>query len=559
MGIIAVPPARLHPTLNPPDSVKLNPASWFAQQQTARVWHSNLTVGLTDLSQNQNHAITQGFGIGKQPSQFGSGVYGDVGADPIPALSGYSTPVGSAMLTGASAITMWGVVCFSDLTSPSETALIRAETYGSGADQYAFDLFPSTGVFRPLLTTSGTTGWSTGNDVTVSGLKTGELYLMLTRWQSGQVFETLVQQVGSALAGYLTNTLAPTGTIASNGVVPTNIGGMGYTGVGILTFPGWIYLAGVVGEYMPDGVVAELLADPFNYVLKPTNDLLPVHLSGGSGVALAGDSPQEQRATGTVSLSVPVAGISIQKAVGKGIANIGIPLAGDATVRQNTAGDLLISVPLDGNAIQRQLDSGTLSMATSISGQTKQSQSVLGALSISVTMAGDVIQRAYANGTLTNTAAGAISLTGYSLQTQIAHGLASIGVALSGHSLSVQSGDGKPTTLVPLSGVVAQAQLVSGGLGVKVDLLGHMLQKAISNASLSVSGGGGVSLSGHSTQHQSAESTMILQVVLSGKSVQESIAQGYLSGAGKLSIDPRYLITGLGRNFDITARRSLAL
>ena len=71
---------------------------------------------------------------------------------------------------------------------------------------------------------------------------------------------------------------------------------------------------------------------------------------------------------------------------------------------------------------------------------------------------------------------------------------------------------------------------------------------------------GGVSLSGHSTQHQAAESTMILQVVLSGKSVQESIAQGYLSGAGALSIDPRYLITGLGRNFDITALgRSFAL
>ena len=291
-------------------------------------------------------------------------------------------------------------------------------------------------------------------------------------------------------------------------------------------------------------------------IIQPVNssrNIIPIHISGGSGVALVGDSPQEQRATGTVSLSVPVAGISIQKAVGKGIANIGIPLAGDATVRQNTAGDLLISVPLDVVAIQRQLDSGTLSMATSISGQSKQSQSVLGSLSISVTMAGDAIQKAYANGTLTNTPAGAISLTGYSLQTQIAHGLASIGVALSGHSLSVQSGDGKPTTLVPLSGVVAQAQLVSGGLGVKVDLLGHMLQKAISNASLSVSGGGGVSLSGHSTQHQAAESTMTLQVVLSGKSVQESIAQGYLSGAGELSIDPRYLITGLGRNFDITA------
>ncbi|WP_297463059.1 hypothetical protein, partial [Ferrovum sp.] len=57
----------------------------------------------------------------------------------------------------------------------------------------------------------------------------------------------------------------------------------------------------------------------------------------------------------------------------------------------------------------------------------------------------------------------------------------------------------------------------------------------------------------HTDQHQSAESTMILQVVLSGKSVQESIAQGYLSGSGALSIDPRYLITGLGRNFDITA------
>ena len=60
---------------------------------------------------------------------------------------------------------------------------------------------------------------------------------------------------------------------------------------------------------------------------------------------------------------------------------------------------------------------------------------------------------------------------------------------------------------------------------------------------------GGVSLSGHTDQHQAAESTMMLQVVLSGKSGQESIVQGYLSVAGALSIDPRYLITALGRSF----------
>ena len=281
MGLIAVPSGRLQTAFNPAVPVKLNPASWFAQQQTARVWHSNASVGLTDLSQNQNHAITQGFGIGKQPSQFGSGVYGDVGANPIPALSGYSTPVGSAMMTGASAITMWGVVCFSDLSQSSETDLMRAEIFGSGSYQYAFDFFPATGVFRPLCTTSGTNGFSTGNDVTVSGLKTGELYLMLTRWQSGQVFETLVQPVGSALAGYLSNTLVPTGTITTNGATPTNIGGMGYNGAIIYTFPGWIYLAGVVGEYMPDGAVAELLRDPFNYTLRPAYRLFPLPTAGG--------------------------------------------------------------------------------------------------------------------------------------------------------------------------------------------------------------------------------------------------------------------------------------
>ena len=245
MGIIYTYPGKVRSGFNPTQPVKLNPASWFARQQTARVWHSNSSVGLTDLSQNQNHAITQGYGIGKQPSQFGSGVYGDVGADPLTALSGYSTPVGSAMLTGASEITMWGIVCFSDLSSAQETDLMRAEIFGSGAYQYAFDFFPSAGVFRPLCTTSGTNGWSTGNDVTVSGLKTGELYLMLTRWQSGQVFETLVQPVGSALTGYLSNTLVPSGTISTNGAAPTNIGGMGYNGGATQTFPGWIYLAGM--------------------------------------------------------------------------------------------------------------------------------------------------------------------------------------------------------------------------------------------------------------------------------------------------------------------------
>ena len=559
MGIIMVPNRRVPSAFNPSGPVKLNPDSWFAQHASARVWHSNDSIGLTDLSQNQNHAITQGYGISKTGSQFGSGVYGNVAYN-ADVLSGYSTPPGNSMLTGASEVTMWGVVCFNDLSNTDESTLLRTETAGSGAYQYAFDFFPAGGNFRPLLTTSGNTGWTTANDVTPPTVKIGELYLMLTRWRSGNPFQTLVQPIGSALNGYLSTTNAPSGTVISNGVAPTNIGGLGASSANLVTFPGWIYLVGAVGAYAPDSVVQELLKDPFNYLLKPTHSLLSLSISSGSGIALSGESLQIQNAKATASLSVPVAGISIQKAGGKGMANVGIPLSGDATVRQNSAGDLLISVPLNGAAIQRQLESGTLSMATSINGQTKQSQSILGALSISVTLAGDAIQRAYTDGTLTNTAAGAISLTGSSRQMQIAHGLASIGVALSGHSLSVQSGDGKLTTLVPLSGIVAQAQLVSGGLGVTVNLLGHMLQKAISNASLSVSGGGGVSLSGDSTQHQSAESTMMLQVVLSGKSVQESIAQGYLSGSGALSIDPRYLITGLGRNFDVTAfGRSFAL
>ena len=361
MGIIAVPPVRLHPTLNPPDSVKLNTASWFAQQQTARVWHSNASVGLTDLSQNQNHAITQGFGIGKQPSQFGSGVYGDVSANPIPALSGYSTPVGSAMLTGASEITMWGVVCFSDLSQSNETDLMRAETYESWANQYAFDLFPSTGVFRPLLTTSGTTGWSTGNDVTVSGLKTGELYLMLTRWQSGQVFETLVQPVGSALAGYLSNTSVPSGTITSNGVVPTNIGGMGYAGVAVQTFPGWIYLAGVVGAYMPDGVVAELLADPFNYVLKPTNDLLPVHISSGSGVALSASSTVILTGTGTVNQAISIIGSGTVVVTGTGNLAQAIALSSNSTVDLTGVGTVAQSIQLESSEVVTVTSTGTLS------------------------------------------------------------------------------------------------------------------------------------------------------------------------------------------------------
>ena len=454
MGLIAVPSGRLQTAFNPAVPVKLNPASWFAQQQTARVWHSNSSVGLTDLSPNQNHAITQGYGIGKQPSQFGSGVYGDVSANSIPELSGYSTPVGAAMLTGASAITMWGVVCFSDLSQSSETDLMRAEIFGSGSYQYAFDFFPATGVFRPLCTTSGTNGFSTGNDVTVSGLKTGELYLMLTRWQSGQVFETLVQPVGSALAGYLSNTLVPTGTITTNGATPTNIGGIGYNGAIIYTFPGWIYLAGVVGEYMPDGAVAELLRDPFNYTLRPAYRLFPLPTAGG-GTGFA------QAVSSTLTL-----GGTYGRAIARAVAASATP---QATTAKATARALTGSATPQTTAAKATARTVTGSIAST---GTETEQAGIGMVVTATITAGATLARAFSRGltgvlsfagaTLRNTGralAASISSTGTETEQ------AGIGLAVAGSiAMAAVVSTARQFTLA-LSAAIALGGAVARGAG----------------------------------------------------------------------------------------------
>ena len=216
------------------------------------------------------HCDTKQSQVSIGPSPHGLSIVGS-GIDSTSTVSGFESANGAVDYTGASALTMFALVSFaSSRSSDVEVPLLRLDSDGASNNaQCALDIFQTgTGyVIRPLIATSGTTGWSISNDVTLSNPVFNMPYLIVATYNPAVEagIRVFVGPAGGAVVSLKNGSSAVTGTVSvlggSTSSMSMHLGGMAYTGAGILR--GWLLYAGVATKGISATLAQQWLNNPW--------------------------------------------------------------------------------------------------------------------------------------------------------------------------------------------------------------------------------------------------------------------------------------------------------
>ena len=206
------------------------------------------------------------------------------GYSPPTGPTGYFTAPGAVNLTGLSGITLFAVVEFTDIATSGESGIIRCDDNTNPANaSYALDVFANTKTIRPLLSTTGISGWVVGNDVVRNEIALLTPLVIITRYQNipgRQFLDVSVVPIGKAAAwshaGTVTGTVTQTSGISSS--FQTHLGGMAHTGG--FNFPGNIYLAGVLPYYLENPDADRLSKYPWE-VFAPQESAMWIPIVAG--------------------------------------------------------------------------------------------------------------------------------------------------------------------------------------------------------------------------------------------------------------------------------------
>lgn len=272
---------------------------------------------------------------------------------------GQSTPYG-VIVPGSSVAPINNVSEFSSLVifylastgygSTAETAFWRkaADTVG-----IAFDIFPGSSdkKLRPLINTTGTTGWSGSYDVTVSDLDVG-VWCAAFSYKSGS---------RKTYFGPLKNlTLRDTQTAITGDLSVTDandlyIGGMEYTGAN--SFPGAICLVNNWHREVQGCEFAEI-ARNFSKIYTPiTRNIYAPSAAGGNGAA-----------SGDIVFTSSIVGSSLNSQAASGNAVFTSSIVGASTADSSAAGDAVFTSSIVGASSAEASASGNAVFTSSIVG-----------------------------------------------------------------------------------------------------------------------------------------------------------------------------------------------
>lgn len=176
--------------------------------------------------------------------------------------SGFGNDWGTSTSSVVYSHTVFGLVEFDSLASSSEFSILRCDEQTTN---YMFGLavFPSTKTVRPLVRTSGTSGWTVNNDKVHNEIVVSTPLIIAYRYTDGSPIESLVAPIGG------TQVWTKTATNVSGGIRQTNtnamyahIGGFGNSG-NASSFPGKIYMAGMVPYAMSDAEMQSVIDNPW--------------------------------------------------------------------------------------------------------------------------------------------------------------------------------------------------------------------------------------------------------------------------------------------------------
>lgn len=176
----------------------------------------------------------------------------------------------------------------------------------------------------------------------------------------------------------------------------------------------------------------------------------------GAGINLAGKAYQAQVSAGTLSVAVPLVGVSVQRSNALGNVRVAIQASGTATATQNADGSLSISVPLSASSVQQAIATAALSNRGGLSGTSQEATAASGSLSVNVSLAGTQVQQAIAQGTLSNVSAS----NNTSAQLQNSYGALALQLNLSGASQQQNSAVANLGNTTPNPNYYAQTRAI---------------------------------------------------------------------------------------------------
>lgn len=176
-------------------------------------------------------------------SAFGQSLIGS-GTTSTASVSGYEGQQGHANYVGSQQLAWFVLGYFTGGQSGSyECSLMRVDQDGSPGSSYslALDLFqtPTTWIVRPLLVTSGTTGWSVNNDVTIGSPRLNALHLIAAVYNPlvSSGIRVYVGEVGNLTTELKNGSSNATGSVSAAGAIASqsmHLVGMAATGVASL-------------------------------------------------------------------------------------------------------------------------------------------------------------------------------------------------------------------------------------------------------------------------------------------------------------------------------------
>ena len=527
MGLIYVPERKISATFSPDFPVEartdiIHPVHLWHPQPYPR-----------DLVGNA-HAYHQGQLSQLEVGRSGRSVYSTGGS--ASSDTGYYADPETSNLSGLNALTVFAVVTFNQTSGGVETGILRCESTGGAAYQYAIDYNSGTQQLYLLLVTNGTTGWTSSVFVTIPQPTAGIPYVVVGKWVSGGYIYISVTPMGETPV-WLTASYAVTGSISESGSGSyIHVGGMGYYS-NVTAFIGNVYLGGVL-PYSIDPVAASALTqNPFGVALRPRQRALMIPVGSGGTVALDSSTTATGTGTGTLSVEIPIQSSSVAVASGSGILSQSIPMAASATATVTGTGDLQIAIPLDASAIATAAGSASMSIAQALAGSGTASGIGTGTLSTNGQMSG--------SGTAAGTGGGTISLSialsASAIAQAVGSGELSLSGSLSGSGTASGTGIGNLTQTIPL---VASSLATVSGTGTMVNSV-PLTSSAVVNASGMGMLGVQIGFSAHAFADAISTGNMTLILRLSGQAVAQAVGSGALSQSGILQANPRYTINAL--------------
>lgn len=218
------------------------------------------------------HAFSKQANVTMAAKNGGIGIQGD--GSLTSAISGFQTPAGAVDYTGLSGITLFSIVTFNSSTNNAnnEGEILRVDNNSStGQAHVSISVFCNTSggyVVRTAIATSGTSAWSVGVDVNVGTPTLGIPYTVIGYYDSvAQHVYVGFGKVGHPLSwGNSANAYSGTVTVTSGSVTnfQTHICGGGY--VGLTSFPGVVYMVGVIPKVISRGLMQQWSNNPWQII-----------------------------------------------------------------------------------------------------------------------------------------------------------------------------------------------------------------------------------------------------------------------------------------------------